>query len=730
MRINHPGICAYFYDCMLEIVIEEVIGWDLKKNEARPGGSLFGIPIAFTSSTEEQGRKTLHSHFLIWLKNFQERIAKLYSANQRERKAAQRDLCNFIDSISSCSLFDQSKFGQGQPRTAFPHDCPVQPQFRKLPVVVEDQELRFLRHEEGEKALNRRFAYCPHCVHCWTNEELVQSYLIYGAKIEGLMQYPDSVKRLKAMAVEYQKSPAGSLPPKIEVINAAYSQHMHATKGCFGSSEPKKRKAPTCSNRECRYRYPQSKRKRTCIENVSESPMKWFAWDGTFSEIHVKEVIIRRHPFDAFQNVSCPAISQSKLSCNSNIALLMPGPIGQYTFKYHIKKTQKDDTEEYERVKEATQKVLSRLKKDATEVSTSIQRVLAASFAHQKTNVVGGAMCAFLTRKKKRFIFSHETVWCPLRDLKALLNGRKVNAMLSQNKNSPFYICSAMNYLCRPSELEDFSAYDFYAQYEAKQKNASNDEALYEFCNVSFIHPSFQTSTQTFRQGVQERENLLLPKILQYDFPDTAQFGGPLLQPTTLITEPLETYSELVLLLFTPYRTLDDIQDGTGSFTRKLREVHSAGGLSEDFMQFLQNVQDAKANCFRAGRPDDLLQRTTEPFMPADTSFDQQTSPDEDDIENGAGLEGAELDELLELLGEGPEEGDEEEGSGCVLPKSLNLAPIRQKGVHSAGYSHIAKMQSNTQAASCAYETTGNTYMDADQDGDPDMEEPKKDPPK
>jgi len=78
LRISYPGICAYFYECMLKIVIEEVIGWDMKNNEARPGGGLFGIPIAFTSSTEEQGRTTLHSHFLIWL-NFQEHIAQLHA---------------------------------------------------------------------------------------------------------------------------------------------------------------------------------------------------------------------------------------------------------------------------------------------------------------------------------------------------------------------------------------------------------------------------------------------------------------------------------------------------------------------------------------------------------------------------------------------------------------------------------------------------------------------------
>ena len=169
-----------------------------KKEQASPEGGLFGIPIAFTSSTEEQGRKTLHSHFLIWLKNFQERRARMYSQNVREQRSAEMDLSDFIDKISSCRLFDQSKFNQGQPSFAFPHECKVEPHLRKLPVVVDDQELRYLRHESGEQACNGRFAYCPHCLHWWTNEELVQSYLIYGAKVEGLTQYRDRVQRLKA----------------------------------------------------------------------------------------------------------------------------------------------------------------------------------------------------------------------------------------------------------------------------------------------------------------------------------------------------------------------------------------------------------------------------------------------------------------------------------------------------------------------------------------------------
>lgn len=191
----------------------------------------------------------------------------------------------------------------------------------------------------------------------------------------------------------------------------------------------------------------------------------------------------------------------------------------------------------------------------------------------------------------------------------------------------------------------------------------------------------------------------------------------------TLITTSMEIYSELILLLFTPFRTLNDIQDASGSFTKKLREVFRAGGINQESIQFLQNIQDAKANCFRAGRPDDLLQ-TTEPFMPADSAFDHNQSDEkEDDEEECPGLEGAELDALLELLGEGSDQAEDGEGNNCVLPESLNLAPMRQKGRHEACYKHLAEMQTTNPTGTTAFEVTGNTYMEEDEGGGNSEEE-------
>ena len=61
---------------VLDIIIEEVIGWNIKKGTARedvPG--LFGVPQAFTAMIEEQGCRTLHTHIQVWLKDFNQWVA-------------------------------------------------------------------------------------------------------------------------------------------------------------------------------------------------------------------------------------------------------------------------------------------------------------------------------------------------------------------------------------------------------------------------------------------------------------------------------------------------------------------------------------------------------------------------------------------------------------------------------------------------------------------------------
>ena len=63
IRTKYPGLCAIDFQNVLNIVIEDIIGFDNKNNKG-----LFGVVDAYCSAVEEQGCKILHTHILIWLK--------------------------------------------------------------------------------------------------------------------------------------------------------------------------------------------------------------------------------------------------------------------------------------------------------------------------------------------------------------------------------------------------------------------------------------------------------------------------------------------------------------------------------------------------------------------------------------------------------------------------------------------------------------------------------------
>jgi hypothetical protein len=210
---------------------------------------------------------------------------------------------------------------------------------------------------------------------------------------------------------------------------------------------------------------------------------------------------------------------------------------------------------------------------------------------------------------------SHKTVWCPLRDIKALLKGGQANASLLHNGDIPFYQCAALHYLCRPTELDDLSVYDFFSMYEVVRQTKYTQADLLDFDNTTFQHPSYHSKTKKFLQGVRERSQMHLVKIFQYDFPDTSEFGGSLLDENIPISESMEIYCELVLLLFYPYRNLDDITHNE-YFTETFREAVKSGIIGNQALQFLQNAQDARSNSLRIPRLVDDLQRNTNPFQP------------------------------------------------------------------------------------------------------------------
>ena len=91
LRINFPGICALFFEEVLDVVIYKLFGWDLVEEALRDNfDSVFGKPSAFCMGIEEQPHHSLHVHILLWIKEINKlRIALCsgISTVQQQQKA-------------------------------------------------------------------------------------------------------------------------------------------------------------------------------------------------------------------------------------------------------------------------------------------------------------------------------------------------------------------------------------------------------------------------------------------------------------------------------------------------------------------------------------------------------------------------------------------------------------------------------------------------------------------
>ena len=75
MRLNYPGACSLEFQNIMQILIDKLFNWDAKKQQAR-GPGLFGTVLAFAPADEEQGRKTLHRHIQVWVKEVDNNLRK------------------------------------------------------------------------------------------------------------------------------------------------------------------------------------------------------------------------------------------------------------------------------------------------------------------------------------------------------------------------------------------------------------------------------------------------------------------------------------------------------------------------------------------------------------------------------------------------------------------------------------------------------------------------------
>ena len=93
-----PVAAALYFERVLDIVIENIIGWDSRNRRPHKVGGIFGIPKAWLRVVEEQSRLTLHAHFLIWIyghANLQDQLREAFAHIDNVELLQPEDLSNF-----------------------------------------------------------------------------------------------------------------------------------------------------------------------------------------------------------------------------------------------------------------------------------------------------------------------------------------------------------------------------------------------------------------------------------------------------------------------------------------------------------------------------------------------------------------------------------------------------------------------------------------------------------
>jgi hypothetical protein len=727
IRLDYPGLAALNFEACVEIVMMEVIGWNMNTNTRTKIG-YFGAVEGIYQGIEEQGRKTLHIHVQIWIEGYQVIQRQISYGTDIEKRAARELMTRYHERIVSTTMFPTDKCDLD---TLFDHDCTEPVKRKRKYDTVHDQALRELRCRLGYKHNKGKFAFCRECGASWTNEELLCRFINNVEKIRepdengeqanGADENEILNERLLVHIHKYQKGRTGQRVPSniVPLIRAKYNNHLSChVNSCFKCLKGVGKFKHKCNEKcECRMRLPDRGRKRSRVREVAEGGVTWYSFNG----VHRKEILLQHLPkrnlFDSFQNPSCEVISNSKIACNSNAQLVTPGPISIYITKYVSKRNQKDEESNYEDLRKHMQKMDGNRVHD-DDKREAIRVVTGASFAHHKANTISATFASFLLRNESRFYCSHEFIYCPIKDLIKLVENQEVTAQAAFGCHGPFFENSAIHYLCRPVELESLNVKEFFEQYTVTYKKngnrqfnedePDNDEEGIDFVadnGGGFQHPSFHPTKKTFSQQVRRLATPGRIQIVQYMFSDAANFKADMLTcDASMFNAKMENNARLILALFQPHRSRKDLipsSRGLFPYTTKLQEIYNTDVLrmrdnkaplvfTVDNERYLQNIQDCTHNCTRFKLDlDDLNTCTTHFHNPDELVVDPELDSDDEEEEEVLPNDICPYEKFHNLLQGIDDTPDSDNQDPSMLPKTLNnfdFSYVRNKGKNECGY--------------------------------------------
>jgi hypothetical protein len=354
-RTDYPGLCAEEYRRIMDAVIKHVFQWD--EDARKPSGvGLFGELLAWCLATEEQGRKTLHGHFLLFIKDWSTFLERLQTNPNDSRDIKQ--MTTYFDNVCSAKMFQDFKPPTGTlgSISVYDHCCTEggdnvtdgtrkRKHRRVTPTPVSHQDLREMRHHKRCIGHNGKIATCPNpqCSHVYHLNDIMTNVLQHH--LDPRIEYSSKDRLLDKYVYEFQKdqqwyknSSQKEIDLRYFAANAKVNLHnvTHANR-CFKGGK-----------KECYANLPEQSFSRTLLD-FETVPDDWCDALGNETKRYMFRIYPQRGSEDAFVNSHNRELTLV-LMCNTNVMCGLTGAAVYYVTGYNAKKNQKEEREAYEKI--------------------------------------------------------------------------------------------------------------------------------------------------------------------------------------------------------------------------------------------------------------------------------------------------------------------------------------------------------------------------------------------
>ena len=675
-RISYPGACSLEFQSIMQILTECLLRWDTKTQSAK-GKGILGTVVAFAGADEEQGRKTLHRHWQIWVKEINQTVRdSLFHKDTKTRTDARNTFLKHIDD-AICANYGSDLH--------ITHKCVDKNENEILKSGIannlfKDKDPRYFRqgrHQDLCNDVQGGIMYCGECNQTVSTVDIVNM---------SLQRWKDTLNPGKRAQLN---RPDMNIPlSKARLDIAAYTTSYHMNGGCalekdafWGNSHVREillkyrfeehsyHHVASCFKKdcECRFMFPFMSTACTYIHedkgDYNQNETLWYSLDGSVNSVYPFLVLPKRPMGCQFINAHNTTISQV-LNCNTNIQI---GDASQvfYSTLYTSKSTQEEDNEKQIRMGRAVIKRIKRVLEETPDtISENPQEVKEPSFAEGLSRVLSGlnaattrnvisATMAHLipSNNGSRFVYSHEFSDLLVNQMEATLEGQDITVRIRSSKYDEKIITwpesLADDYLHRPidEEFEQMCLYEMTSRYKKSfkvnnpSKHKDNEGIGYNVKGANKYklkesHPGYKFSHLT------ELKHPTIPKIsLPRDkLCPIEELDLHSTNPDEITIEKREMYAKMALIMFYPFRELSDLtcigesywrtfhQELTSHHSKKVTKFWKKG------FEILQNIQDRLTLQKHLKRPRDPIFMTTVNEKPNEDKKTKTQSTDENKV--------------------------------------------------------------------------------------------------